>query len=182
MNILRSLQLWFLYYFLWAFFLYSLFGFLGFGTSPSDSLYGLSMIIAICHTAFKMKYGGFRGLFRPGRGLIGHLSREKIDREEKGKELVRMQMERMRESEDAARRFRSWLENGVLDYVNYESDLRVVSHKFETTSTDVINIIKKAVKQGTISGNFKDGDTHFISDNYIKNRIRDRIILNGNDT
>jgi len=133
------------------------------------------MIIAIFHTAFKIKYGGFRGLFGPDRGLIGHFSRAKKEREQKEKKLARIQMERKRERADEAQRLRSQLENGVLDYVNDEPDLRVVSQQFKTSSADVINIIKKAIKQGIISGNFKDGDTHFISDNYIKNIIRDRI-------
>jgi len=114
MNILRPLQLWFLYFFLWGSLLITVFGPPDPRTYLAEALFGLAVIIAIFHTAFKMKYGGFRGLFGLDRGLIGHLSRVKNDREEKEKEIVRLQMERMRESEDAARRFRSWLENGVL--------------------------------------------------------------------
>jgi len=140
------------------------------------------MIIAIFHTAFKMKFGGFRGLFRPDRGLIGHYVRAKEERVRKEAELARIQMEHKREREDAARRYRTWLENGVLEYVNDETDLRVVSNKYETSADHVINIIKKGINQGIISGDFKDNNTQFISDNYIKKRIRDIIILNGDKT
>jgi len=179
MSIKRAVKLWILYYFLWSILLTDPFSLLGAGAGLSDtySMYYSAMIMAIFHTVFKMKYGGFRGLLGPNQGILGHYSRVREERAQKTAELSRIEMERERERKNAARRYRTGLENGVLEYVNDEPDLSRVSHKFETSSADVINIIKKGINQGMISGNFKESDTLFISDNYIKNRIKEKMFV-----
>lgn len=181
MNIKRAAKLWFLYYCLWSVLLTGPFGLFGAGgdLSDADSMYYSAMIMAIFHTVFKMKYGGFRGLLGPTRGILGLYSQLREERAQKDAELARIEMERERERKDAARRYRVWLENGVLEYVNDEPDLNRVSKKFETRSADVINIIKKGINQGVISGNFKENDAQFISDNYLKNKIREKMFLAG---
>lgn len=174
MSLWRAVKLWFLYYIWWGVLLSSFSGYIGLGAelSNSYSLYTMAMAIAIFHTAFKLKYGGFRGLYRSRGGLKGYFSRVKEERMRKETEMANMKSAR----EAATRRYRIELENNVLNYMNDVTDLRVVSNKFNITSADVLGILKESIKQGRIQGNFQNIDSTFISDNFIKKLIREKLL------
>ena len=156
MDLLRALKLWVLYFLLWLFAFAVLLVLINeylieisFALRRVFGFYG-TIIVASFHTAFKMKFGGFRRLFGPDRGIIGHYSRLR--------------------KEQAKR------ENRVLDYVNDEPDLNKVSSKFMMSSKDAVLILKKGINQGRISGHFRKNNSHFLSDTYVKKRIREYLL------
>ena len=64
----------------------------------------------------------------------------------------------------------------MLYYVNDEPDLNKVSSKYETDAENIVSILIKGLNEGRISGHFRKNNFHFLSDTYVKKRIREYLL------